>query len=69
MKKRTENENRSGRIAVDTKELQSMLCCGRDTAIKIGLEANSRIQIGKRVLWNVEKVQTYLDSISKGEPS
>lgn len=54
------------RLAVDTKELQSMLCCGRDTAVKIGLEAESRLQIGKRVLWNVEKVQEYLDKVSEG---
>lgn len=54
------------RLAVDTKELQSMLCCGRDTAVKIGLEAGSRLQVGKRVLWNIEKVQDYLNAISEG---
>ena len=53
------------RLAVDTKELQSLLCCGRDTAVKIGIEAKSRLQIGKRVLWNVKKVQDYLDNISE----
>ena len=67
MRKTLTDNNVSRRLAVDTKELQSMLCCGRDTAVKIGTEANSRIQIGKRVLWNVEKVQEYINDISTGE--
>jgi hypothetical protein len=65
--RKTIKEDSNRRLAVDTKELQSMLCCGRDTAVKIGLEAQSRLQIGKRVLWNVEKVQEYLDKVSEGE--
>lgn len=59
-----DNENNSRRLAVDTRGLQAMLCCGKDTAIKIGTEAKARVQIGKRVIWNVEKVQRYLDSVS-----
>ena len=54
------------RLAVDTKELQSMLCCGRDTAVKIGTESKARFQVGKRVLWNVSKVQDYLNRLSEG---
>lgn len=65
--RKTVREDCSQRLAVDTKELQSMLCCGRDTAVKIGLEANARLQFGKRVLWNVAKVQGYLDRVSEGE--
>ena len=47
------------KLAVDTKELPLMMGCGRDTAVRIGLEAKAKIQIGKRVLWNVEKIQEY----------
>ena len=65
--RKTTREDNNRRLAVDTKELQSMLCCGRDTAVKIGIEAHSRLQIGKRVLWNVAKVQEYLNRISEGE--
>lgn len=54
-----------GKSSVDTKELQEMLSCGRVTAVQIGNEANARIQIGRRVLWNVRKVNAYLDSISE----
>ena len=69
MRKTSDSNNMilSGRLAVNTKELQSILCCGRDTAIRIGLEAKGKISIGKRVLWNVEKVQEYLNNISEGE--
>lgn len=65
--KKTMRTDNNGRLAVDTKELQSMLCCGRDTAVKIGTEAKARLQFGKRVLWNVEKVQEYLNHVSEGE--
>ncbi len=54
-----------GKSAVDTNELQQMLSCGRVTAVQIGTNASARIQIGKRVLWNVRRVNAYLDSISE----
>ena len=52
-------------VAVDMQGLQAMLNCGRKTATDIGTKAGARIQIGRRVLWNVGKVQKYLDSISQ----
>lgn len=54
-----------GKSSVDTRELQAMLSCGRVTAVEIGNNANARIQIGRRVLWNVRKINAYLDSISE----
>ena len=65
--RRTTRESANLRIAVDTKELQAMLCCGRDTACKVGTSANARIQLGKRVLWNVEKIQSYINTLSGSE--
>lgn len=55
----------SKRKAVDTVELQAMLGTGRKTAVDIGMAAGARIQVGRRVLWNVKKVERYLDSISE----
>ena len=52
------------KLAVTTDELQEMLGCGRYTACQIGLKAEARMQLGKRVLWNVHKVKAYLESIS-----
>lgn len=51
-------------VAVTTENLQNILDCGRPAAVKIGTLAKARVEIGRRVLWNVSKVQKYLDSIS-----
>ncbi len=59
-----DNIDMQNKIAVNTAELQSMLSCGRDSAVRLGEQAGARIQIGKRVLWNVEKVRQYVSSIS-----
>ena len=58
---RTQNIKR----AVTTAELKEIISCGRDNAIRIATEAGARVQIGRRVLWNVEKIQRYLDAISE----
>lgn len=52
------------KITVTTEELQAMLSCGRKSAVDIGELAEARVQIGKRVFWNVEKVKAYIDLIS-----
>ena len=48
------------KILVDTKQLQAVLSCGRASAVKLGMEAGARVEVGKRVLWNLQKVQQYL---------
>lgn len=52
------------KIAVNTAELQALLSCGRYSAVQIGEAAEAKIQIGKRVFWNVEKVKNYINLIS-----
>lgn len=52
------------KIAITTQELQSLLGCGRRSATQIGELAEAKIQFGRRVLWNVEKVKIYINSIS-----
>ena len=42
-----------------------MLNCGRSTAEKIANDAGARVKIGKRVLWNVKKIDEHLEKISK----
>lgn len=56
----------SDKLTVDTNGLQGLLDCGRVTAVEIGMQAKAKIEIGKRVLWNVSKIQKYLDSIATG---
>lgn len=52
------------RILISTHDLQELLSCGRSTTVKIGTEAGAKVQIGKRVLWNREKIQKYLNERS-----
>ena len=32
--------------------------------VKIGMDAEAKVQVGKRVLWNLPKIQKYIDVIS-----
>ncbi len=65
MKATRKTENLGEKRTVDTTGLQDMLSCGRKTAVDIGMAAKARVSIGRRVLWNVEKVQRYIDAISE----
>ncbi|MCJ7833852.1 hypothetical protein MUB23_00400 [Cuneatibacter sp. NSJ-177] len=55
----------SSMVAVSANTLAGILDCGRATAVKIGTDANARFQVGKRVLYNVEKVRHYLDTLAE----
>ena len=59
--KQFNNVDTQSKITINTDELQAMLSCGRYSAIQIG---EARIQIGKRIFWNVEKIKSYINSIS-----
>lgn len=52
-------------LAVSTEGLQCLLSVGRATAVEIGTAAGAKITVGRRVLWNVLKIQKYLDEISE----
>lgn len=52
-------------IAVDIEKLSALLSCGHATARKIAEQAHAKITIGRRVLYSVEKVQNYLDSLAE----
>ena len=60
---KTHNSNSTEKRAVDIKELKEMLGCGRVTAERIGADANARFRVGRRVLYNVNKVQSYIDGL------
>lgn len=57
----------SNRLTANTETLSEYLDCGRATAVKIGEAAGAKIQIGKRVLWNISKIQSYLNSLSAND--
>lgn len=58
------NDNFEGRLTVTSEELALFMGCGRKTAVDTGEKAGARVQIGRRVLWNIEKVREYLNKIS-----
>lgn len=64
MRKTKKTEYHVEKILVDTCELQEILCSGRAAAVNIGTAAGARVQNGRRVFWNVKKVQQYVDAIS-----
>lgn len=51
-------------IAVDIEELAGMLSCGHMTARRIAEDAGARINVGRRVLYSVDKVKTYVEAIA-----
>lgn len=52
-------------LAVDIERLAAMLSCGQASARKIGEDAGARIEIGRRVLYVVGKVEKYLNTIAE----
>ena len=56
----------TNKISVDIKGLQGMCGVGRKTAAKIGEDAGAVIRIGRRKLYNVQKVQEYMNALARG---
>lgn len=52
-------------LCVDTLGLQELTHSGRKTAVEIGLAAEAKIVVGRRVLWNVDKIKKYLEFVSE----
>ena len=52
---------------VDTKSLRKMLGCCHNTAVKIGMAAGARVQIGSMVRWRVRDINKFLDSLQGGK--
>lgn len=60
MNKTTKSNNiKLEKLLVDTAELQYILSCGRKTAIEIGEKSEAKVLFGRRVLWNVQKLNEY----------
>ena len=65
MRKTRESRTTPETICIDTANLQELLQVGRATAVEIGTQANAKIKIGRRVVWNTEKIRKYVNSISQ----
>ena len=55
------------RILVDLHGLMQLCSCGRVAAEKIGNEAGAVIRVGRRRLYNIEKIKVYINSIDELE--
>ena len=53
------------KITVGISGLQSMLCVGRNTAAQIGKEAGAVLHVGRRTLYNVDKIKKYMDTLTE----
>lgn len=62
--KKTLNRGNEEFITVNADTLAGMLNCGKATAVKIGVNAGARIQIGRRTLYNVSVIKKYLETIA-----
>lgn len=62
MYKRTGQEN-SEPLYVDIQELQAMTSLGRNTAAAIGKAAGAERRVGRRIIYSVERVKAYIESL------
>lgn len=54
-----------GSICVSMPTLMKMLDCGRPTAETLAIAAGAKIKIGKRALYNVDKIKHYVNTESQ----
>ena len=52
-------------VLINTSELQKLSGLGRDSAVKLGIAAGARVEIGRLVYWNKKKVLEKIDEISE----
>lgn len=50
--------------AVGANELALLLGVGKNSAERFGNEAGAKVKIGRRTVWNMSKIQSYLDELS-----
>lgn len=60
-----EKNTTEGTITMTMDNFITFIGAGRHTANKIAEQAEAKIYIGRRVLINIDKVRTYLNSISE----
>ena len=65
IKHASQTDNSSTLLTVNTSTLMEMLNCGRPTAVRLGTAAGAKIVIGRKILWNVNIIRQYLNSIAE----
>ena len=67
MEKHITNIPYDQRLLVDLLGLMELCSCGRIAAEKIGKDSGAVIRVGRRKLYNLEKVKNYINATSKIE--
>ena len=62
--RKTKYRYSNNKITVDIETLSAMLSCGRDTAKRIGEDAEARVFVGRRVFYSVPKIEAYIDNMT-----
>lgn len=50
---------------IDTDQLRAWTNLGRNSAMKLGVEAGAKVKFGKRVLWDVERISHYITELTE----
>ena len=53
------------KITVDINGLQAMLSVGKNTAADVGEKAGAVVRIGRRKLYNVKKIEEYMQQLTE----
>ena len=59
--------NLNEKILVDLKGLMTLCSCGRIAAEKIAEQSQAVIRVGRRKLYNLEKIKAYINSVEEIE--
>lgn len=55
------------KLLVNTRELMTLLGCGRPMAVELGTEAGAKMMLGRKIMWNLAAVRRYLDSTAEAQ--
>lgn len=61
--KKTNYTDTDVKLTVDITGLQQMLCIGKNSASEVGEKAGAIVRIGRRKLYNVKKIEAYINSM------
>lgn len=57
------NQKPQEKIYITVREMMQLFSIGRNKALKLGIDANAKVKLGKKNLYNVEKVKDYLANL------
>jgi hypothetical protein len=65
LRQREEKANTVITRLLDTEQLRAYVSLGRNSAILFGKKAGAEVKIGRRTLWDIHKIDAFLDSLTE----